>query len=48
MYKKPRAIAKTLFAFALGVPHKQEEPHNLPVVLPTLTKHQARCEEWVD
>jgi len=29
MYKKPRAIAKTLFAFALGVPHKQEESHNL-------------------
>ena len=40
MYKKPRAILNLLFTFALGVPHKQEETHNLPVVFSN--PHQAR------
>jgi len=38
MYKKPRARLNLLSTFALGVPHKQEEVHNLPVVFPTLTR----------
>jgi hypothetical protein len=38
MYKKPRARLNLLSTFALGVPHKQEEVHNLPVVFSTLTR----------
>lgn len=40
MYKKPRAMLNLLSTFALGVPHKQEEIHNLPVVF--FNPHQAR------
>jgi hypothetical protein len=43
--QKTQSNAEILFAFALGVLHKQEESHNLPVVFPTLTRRQAGCEE---